>query len=213
MSAPDPEKTAVSFVEDPPWLLCGGLGYSGRHGRLYKTGDLVRYNPDGTLVFIGRKDAQVKIRGQRVELGEVGYYVRRALEDGGEASVVAEVIRPDGSNNPMLVAFLTISKDTNEPEDKVSEALKYLTKGLEEQLADQLPAYMIPSAYIPIDKVPMTATGKRDRRRLWEIGGSMTLEQLAALNPQRAERREPSTVAEQQLQQLWASVLGIIPTA
>ncbi len=61
----DEEKTAAVFIEDPTWLLQGGAGHPGRRGRLYKTGDLVRYNEDGSLVFVGRKDAQVKIRGQR----------------------------------------------------------------------------------------------------------------------------------------------------
>jgi non-ribosomal peptide synthetase component F len=53
----DLEKTAAAFIEDPPWLLRGGGGYPDRHGRLYKTGDLVRYDPDGNLVYIGRKDS------------------------------------------------------------------------------------------------------------------------------------------------------------
>ena len=61
----DPVKTAGAFVEDPLWLL----SRAGRRGRLYRTGDMVRYNEEGSLVYLGRKDAQVKIRGTRVELG------------------------------------------------------------------------------------------------------------------------------------------------
>ncbi|CAI6092442.1 unnamed protein product [Clonostachys chloroleuca] len=61
----DPEKTSEVFIEDPAWLARGDADRAGRSGRLYKTGDLVRYNQDGSLTFIGRKDAQVKIHGQR----------------------------------------------------------------------------------------------------------------------------------------------------
>ncbi|MGM2704421.1 hypothetical protein ACS2QD_30730, partial [Bacillus cereus group sp. Bce036] len=67
----DEGKTAELFIEDPQWLVEGPPGGVGRHGRLYKTGDLVRYEADGRLSFVGRKDSQVKINGQRVELGEI----------------------------------------------------------------------------------------------------------------------------------------------
>jgi acyl-CoA synthetase (AMP-forming)/AMP-acid ligase II/aryl carrier-like protein len=205
----DSQKTAAAFIEDPPWLLSGGPGYTGRRGRLYKTGDLVQYNSDGTLTFIGRKDAQVKIRGQRVELGDVEHHVRHGLIADGVIQVVAEVIIPQGSDSPMLVAFVDIGEAANGSRDEVKAVLKRLTRDLEEKLAEQLPAYMVPTAYIPIEKMPMTATGKTDRRRLREIGGLMTLEQLAELNPSRSKRREPSTKMERQLQELWASVLSI----
>ncbi|KAF5854744.1 hypothetical protein ETB97_012310, partial [Aspergillus alliaceus] len=179
----DPVKTTASFVEDPPWLLRGGPGYPGRRGRLYRTGDLVRYNEDGTLVFVGRKDAQVKIRGQRVELGEVEHYVRRNIAEGFEQSVVAEVIIPQANNNPALAVFVAIGEAMNKEPHGVKTTLRDITQGLEERLAEQLPGYMVPIAYIPIDKIPMTVTGKTDRRQLREIGEALTLEQLADLQP------------------------------
>jgi non-ribosomal peptide synthetase component F len=70
----DPEKTAAAFIQDPAWLLRGVPGdRPGRSGRVYRTGDLVQYREDGSLLFIRRKDTQVKIRGQRVELEEIEY--------------------------------------------------------------------------------------------------------------------------------------------
>ena len=73
----EPGKTAEVFVDSPGWLTRGWRGVAGRRGRLYKTGDLVRYAPDGSLCFEGRKDQQVKLRGQRVELGEVEFHLYR----------------------------------------------------------------------------------------------------------------------------------------
>ncbi|KFZ18629.1 hypothetical protein V501_01109 [Pseudogymnoascus sp. VKM F-4519 (FW-2642)] len=201
----DPERTTQSFISSPSWLP----HFTQDNGQLYKTGDLVQYAEDGSLRFLGRKDTQMKIRGQRVELGEVEHHVRRSLVDAADASVVAEVITPDGSNNPALVAFVSLGAAADGRDEGAKAAMKRITAGVEEKLAEVLPAYMIPSAYIPMDKMPMTTTGKTDRRRLREIGGSLTLEQLAQLNPSRGERRQPTTAAEVQLQQVWATVLGI----
>ena len=100
----DPEKTATSFINDPTWLLKGfthstsDVSYPGRHSRLYKTGDLVRYHGDGTVTYIGRKDTQVKMRGQRVELSEVEHYVSQSMPEA--AQIAVEAIMPaDGANN------------------------------------------------------------------------------------------------------------------
>ncbi|KFY05966.1 hypothetical protein V492_08212, partial [Pseudogymnoascus sp. VKM F-4246] len=82
------ERTGEVFTKDPPWLLRGGPDFPGRRGRLYKTGDLVQYNADGTLIFVGRKDTQVKIRGQRVELGDVEHHVRLGLCTNGDTRLV-----------------------------------------------------------------------------------------------------------------------------
>jgi non-ribosomal peptide synthetase component F len=93
----DMEKTAAAFTCDPAWLL-----EIGRRGRLYKTGDLVRYNADGGLVYVGRKDGQVKIRGQRVELGEVEHHVRECMPT--VEQMAAEVIMPGNKKDKAVVA-------------------------------------------------------------------------------------------------------------
>ncbi len=93
----DPERTAASFVHDPIWLLRGSPAQPGRHGRLYMTGDLVRYNEDGSLSFIGRKDTQVKIRGQRVELGEVENCIQDCMPEATQ--VVARSHCATGGNS------------------------------------------------------------------------------------------------------------------
>lgn len=208
----EPEKTAANFTQDPLWLHSGpnNLIEASKRGRLYKTGDLVQYNPDGTLTFIGRKDGQVKIRGQRVELREVEHYVRESLVGGINVHVAAEVITPQGSTNPILAVYLGIGEEAYSSSEDVRAMLQDLTRGTEEKLADQLPFYMLPSAYIALDSIPVTVTGKTNRRRLREIGESMTLEQLMDLQAAGGGlRTPPQTDMEQRLQQLWASVLRV----
>lgn len=202
-----PKTTATAFISDPFWLVNGGPGSPGRCGRLYRTGDLVRYDARGQLHFVGRKDDQIKIRGQRVELGDVEYHLKQCLAPYTDMAVVAEVIQPAESEMKLLVAFLALGAAATD-----EATLARLTSQIDASLGDRLPAHMVPGAYIPIDNIPMTATGKTDRRRLREMGAAMTLEQLAALHPARSQggtRTAPATEAERQLQQLWAGVLGI----
>ncbi|TQV93495.1 nonribosomal peptide synthase [Cordyceps javanica] len=210
----EPEKTAEAFIEDPTWLLRGGPGpnQTGRHGRLYKTGDLVRYHQDGSLSFIGRKDNQVKVNGQRLELGEVEHAVQRCLPDGANAGVVVELVTPSHGVKPILVAFLDVSSSLKTLNSNSTEALNDsmapIIAGLEDRLAEQLPAYMTPSAFIPVLGFPLTASGKMDRRSLRAKGEALTLEELTA-NASQQEKKAPKTDAERQIQGLWSSVLGI----
>lgn len=216
--------TKAAFVDDPTWLLHGAPGQPGRHGRLYKTGDLVRYNEDSTLVFIGRKDTQVKIHGQRVELGEVEFQIRRLIrsiwgerqdvvDDNDPTSRVflaAEVITPKGSSQRTLVVFIVPGKVYLRPGDECAAVVQDMVAGLDRKLANVLPPHMIPSAYIPLESMPMTTTGKTDRRQLRDIGHSLTRLELASTKPQSTlQKRLPVTDAECTLQQVWARVLNI----
>ncbi|KAL2003751.1 hypothetical protein VTN02DRAFT_2387 [Thermoascus thermophilus] len=203
------QRTAASFINDPPWMLRGCSGVPGRHGRAYRTGDLVRYNANGTLSFVGRKDTQVKLRGQRIELGEIEHYVHQCLDDDANLEIKADVIIPNESSNPTLVAFMAVGDPAFNSEEKTKAILRSIVPRLNEKLSKLLPSYMIPWTYIPVAKMPMGATGKLDRLALRKLGGSMTLEQLAALSTSKDEKRQPTTEAERKLQQLWAMVLGI----
>lgn len=201
------QKTLEVFVHCPPWLIA-----SGRHGRLYKTGDLVKYHTDGSLIFIGRKDTQVKIRGQRVELAEVEHHVLQALSDRGDAvftnnetiHIVAEAIKPCDGSHPVLVAFISPGS-----QDQSSRTVREMTAGLEEKLSKFLPAYMIPTAFIPIEQLPLTASGKTDRLKLQQHASALTREDLALLTAGEQERRAPRTKKETVLQRLCAGVLGV----
>ncbi|HSF39388.1 MAG TPA: non-ribosomal peptide synthase/polyketide synthase [Thermoanaerobaculia bacterium] len=137
-----PDLTAERFVPDPCAAAPGA--------RLYRTGDLVRQRPDGTIHFLGRIDHQVKIRGFRIELGEI----EAALTLQPEVSAAVVVARQDGPS-PRLVAYVV----PGEGEEPSPAALR-------EALLARLPDYMIPAAWVVLPSLPLTATGKVDRRAL-----------------------------------------------
>ncbi len=209
----DPAKTAAAFIEDLSWLRAGHNTHSGRRGRLYKTGDLGKYDPDGSggIVFVGRKDTQVKLRGQRVELGEIEYQLKTILSPA--TSVIAEVVTPSGSGGqPTLVAFvasqapqqqgdsdLKLVQPSGELQDTLSQA--------DANLAKVLPRYMVPSAYIPINYIPVLISGKTDRKRLRQFAATVDLRQL----DHGAERGTTYRLSEleQRLRQAWGQTLKL----
>ncbi|WP_018682964.1 non-ribosomal peptide synthase/polyketide synthase [Actinokineospora enzanensis] len=146
-------------------------------GRMYRTGDVVRWTRDGQLAFVGRADDQVKVRGFRIELGEVESVI--GAQYGVRA--VAVVVREDEPGVKRLVAYV------------VGE-----TSGLRESLAAALPDYMVPSAFVSLDALPLTANGKLDRRALPVPEQSEDPGYVA-----------PRTDAERAVCEAWGSVLGI----
>ncbi|TEA22718.1 Nonribosomal peptide synthase 1 [Colletotrichum sidae] len=207
----DKAKTDEVFIEDPAWLLAGGGPARGRQGRLYKTGDLVRYDPDGTgaIAFVGRKDQQVKLRGQRIELAEVEHHLRGKMPSG--IKIVAEVIKPGGTE-PTLVAFVVEQQPVeNDAEGDVTVFSPEFSQAIAEidvALGAEIPRYMVPSAYIPLRKMPSLVSGKIDRKRLRELGASMSREQVARLRVAPTEKSDPETEMEKALQQVWTNILG-----
>ncbi|KAJ5289222.1 nonribosomal peptide synthase [Penicillium angulare] len=207
----DPAKTASAFIERPPWLLQRKNGHEGRTGRVYKTGDLVRYDWDGSLRFVGRRDTQLKIRGQRVELRDIESHLQKHLSAYGDIEAVVDVVCPSGNENPILLAFICPSDAATLSESDLIATVQRITMGIESRLRQDLPLYMIPNAYIPMPVMPATVTGKRNRTDLRRYGQSMTLEQLVALSAGQHNRKKPSTPLERQLQEVWASILHVAP--
>ncbi|UKZ76914.1 Nonribosomal peptide synthetase 4 [Trichoderma virens FT-333] len=211
----DPEKTAAAFIQDPSWLVSGYGQHSGRQGRLYKTGDLGKYAPDssGEIIFMGRKDTQVKLRGQRVELGEIESQLKARLPS--ETSVISEVITPAGSAaQPTLVVFIA------QQVGKASENRQLESVGLSGDLGETLskantevakvlPRYMIPTAYISINYIPTLISGKIDRKRLREFGSKVDLRNLDK-NTKSTATRALSDL-EQRLRHAWAFILKLNP--
>jgi amino acid adenylation domain-containing protein len=137
-----PALTAEKFVPDP-------FGAPG--SRLYRTGDRARWLPDGVLEFLGRLDQQVKVRGFRIETGEIEHILREDPRV-GDAVVVA---RADGPGEKRLVAYVV-------PRDGAAPTAAALREGL----AARLPAYLVPGAFVLMDALPLAASGKVDRRAL-----------------------------------------------
>ncbi|MEU4213031.1 amino acid adenylation domain-containing protein [Streptomyces sp. NPDC026206] len=169
----DPERTAAAFGSDPH-----------RPGaRLYRSGDFGRWTPEGTLEFLGRRDAQVKIRGFRIEIGEIENQLLRlpGVRDG------AVVVVESADAGRHLVAFQAGS-------DEPAEALR-------ERLARVLPEYMVPRRLERLEALPLTGNGKTDKRALTALAAERG-------EPER-RREEPRSDAERRLAEAWAAVLRL----
>ncbi|KAI2614797.1 non-ribosomal peptide synthase [Hypoxylon fragiforme] len=207
----DPEKTAVAFINDPKWLVAGSPQHEGRSGRLYKTGDLVRYDLDGTIIFVGRGDQQVKLRGQRIELAEIEYNMLDKLPPG--TRVAAEVIRPGGpAGEPTLVAFIAeragLVAELDPLLGSLSTSVQDALADMNRALGEHLPIYMVPAAYIPLQTMPLLVSAKTDRKRLRELGHALSRKDIAGFAAATVPRREPTTPTEKKLARLWGLVLG-----
>jgi amino acid adenylation domain-containing protein len=170
----DEQRTAQRFYHD-----------TGRGERLYRTGDIGRYLPDGDIDIVGRGDHQIKVNGYRIEAGEVE--TRLASVDAVRQAVV---VRQDAANGARLVAHLVAVAD-GRPTDQA----------LRDELATQLPEYMIPAAFVWHERLPLTGNGKVDRARL-------ATAELPRPRPAPRSSAEP-TPTERELAGVWASVLGL----
>ncbi|PYI25693.1 acetyl-CoA synthetase-like protein [Aspergillus indologenus CBS 114.80] len=208
----NPTKTAASFVAPeahPPWLR-RFRRTEAAHSRLYRTGDLVQYAEDGTLRFIGRKDTQIKLRGQRIELGEVEYHLRRSFPDAAE--VVAEVVVPNGDRShgrkqPILTAFIR-PREQNPQKPGPSLLQAQIATALI-TLRASLPTYMIPTAFLCVDSFPLSKSRKLDRGQLRSMAAALPRE--AYLDTPTLQKRAPSSSAEEVLHRLFADTLKIDP--
>jgi acyl-coenzyme A synthetase/AMP-(fatty) acid ligase/acyl carrier protein len=171
-----PDLTAERYVPHP---------FSHEPGaRLYRTGDLVKYLPDGSLVFLGRCDHQVKLRGHRLELGEIQSLLMThpAVRD---AAVLLHEATEKGTET--LVAYVVVEDSSTD------------SKELRQYLRDRVPDYMVPSSIMELDQLPLTRNGKLDRSRLPAPGFDLQQETFAA----------PRTPTEESLAQIWSEVLNV----
>ncbi|XDG05068.1 hypothetical protein ABKA04_004683 [Annulohypoxylon sp. FPYF3050] len=209
----DEEKTHKSFIRNSKWAQHVGL----RGCRFYRTGDLVRQSPDGYIMYVGRSDMQVKIRGQRVDVGEIEYSVKKALDS--VKNVVAALVAPGGdTRNPVVAVVLELADDTIstlqvthsvESFISVPSELRETFSHLRESLLSTLPFYMVPVVYVPAAQLPMTASNKIDRRLISQLLENLTEKELVQYKLLSSEKVVPVTEIERKLQSLWACVLGV----
>ena len=169
-----PELTSEKFIENP----------FQEGERLYKTGDLGRWLPDGNIEFIGRKDSQVKLRGYRIELGEIEH----VLQGYTQVSSCCVVIKESSIGDKDLVAYYL-----------GEEGLR--VQDLRAYLEESLPSYMVPSYFVPLEVMPLTSNGKLDRKSLPNpegLGISTGIEYVA-----------PKNKEEEQLVDIWSEILGL----
>src|SRR5690606_22811704 len=169
-----PELTEEKFIPNP----------FGEGGRLYKTGDLVRYLPDGNIQFLGRVDHQIKLRGFRIELDEIENQLT-ALPDVAEALVVLHTVK---ANDQRLLAYVV---------PRPGYAIDVPT--IRSQLQAVLPDYMVPNLFVPLEAFPLLPNGKVNRRAL----------PAPVLHSDDATAVLPRSQLEQRIAQVWQKVLGL----
>lgn len=190
-----PDQTQARFIAHP--------FVSDPKARLYKTGDLVRYLPDGNLEYIGRADHQIKIRGYRVELGEIEAVITQHPEV-KQALVIAQ----RSAQSQYLVAYVVsdagVEKESPPTclEKTVGNSQKAFKQYLRQYMETKLPTYMVPSAIVLLDTLPLTVNGKVDRSAL---PSSAINDGLGAAIP---SEEAPKSPLEVELAQLWQKILG-----
>ncbi|HEU0301354.1 MAG TPA: amino acid adenylation domain-containing protein, partial [Longimicrobium sp.] len=172
-----PALTAEKFVPDPFSAVPGA--------RMYRTGDRVRRREDGALLFLGRMDFQVKLRGFRIELGEIE---SRLLRHPALSAAVA-VVREDAAVGPRLVAYVVAREGAAVP----------AAAELRAHLGQAMPDHMVPGAFVAMEALPLTGSGKVDRRALPAPQGA----------EHAGEHVAPRTQTEQVLAELWTELLGV----
>ncbi|MFN6572321.1 amino acid adenylation domain-containing protein [Dendronalium sp. ChiSLP03b] len=177
------ELTQAKFIPNP-FVEAQGRRQEAGESRLYKTGDLVRYLPDGNIEYIGRIDNQVKIRGFRIELGEI----EAVLSQHEDVQVCCVIVHEDTPGEKRLVAYVVPPK-----------GVTITTEQLRQFLSNKLPSYMLPSAFVILESLPLTQNGKVDRRALKAISYTDNSKKFVQARNQ----------LEMQLIQLWSKILKV----
>ena len=230
----DPIKTARAFIESPAWAKRELFAGAVPPPRIYRTGDLVRYRSDGAIEFVGRRDGQVKVNGQRIELGDIESHL-----SADRHVRLATVVQPKtGPCKKQLVGVVTLVSTINGqvdpkdaktsatimsgdcqpldgPPEQLAQARAEISK-IRARLTDMLPHYMVPASWIVLEAMPVVVSGKLDRRRVasWVEGlDDAAFERIASslgLNPGEGDDDEgQATAPVKMLREIWAKELNL----
>ncbi|CAI7665214.1 unnamed protein product [Penicillium viridicatum] len=205
----EPAKTEATFFRHLPWLE--SFRPTGSVHRVCATGDLVQYQSNGSLRYVGRKDMQVKLRGQRIELGEIEHHIQECFLDVQQYAV--ELVRlKDKASQPMLLAFLQFTslvvrvsdgllvRPDSSFQKQVQQALISLQKAI--------PSYMIPTAFVAVTEIPLSPSAKVDRKQLRDFAWSLSLQDLKPYMLFKRPKRNPTTQTETALCEVFSTVLN-----
>lgn len=180
--------------------------------RIYRTGDLVRLYHDGTFCFLGRQDDQIKLRGQRLEIGEINETITQsAKEIRGVATIVA---KRSEKTRDQLVSFLVISEPVNSHavQDDLSPRAQEIVSIARQACLAALPGYMVPTHIIPLNRMPLSANNKLDAKQLKSIYSSLTPEDLQRLSRNSSDKSTTVTEALKKFIVLVSDLLGLDST-
>lgn len=187
----DPQLTGRSFLDHPTY------------GRLYRSGDIGRLLSDDSLVITGREDDQVKLRGQRLELGEINASL---LKCKGVNDAVSMIIKADNGNDRLVSFWSTNVHRSLTKEDELVE-----TRALFDKLISILPTYMVPDTLLYLEQIPLTRQGKTDRRAVVEMYRALGLEQLQRLSKdsKSSEDEDPLSNSEKEVAKVISETLQV----
>lgn len=205
-----------AFIRAPTWAYNHPPG-----SRFYKTGDLMRYNPDGSLSFVCRKGRQVKFHGQKVDLGHLENHLLTKMSN--LTYVAVEMVdRGEEAKGKMLAVFLSLTnEDTGSQEHdrshpliaRISDTVSSAMKSADQILASLLPTHMFALAYFPLKRMPMTVSGKLDRSKLQPLVRDVSELDMRLYTLSEKPKTPPKTRMEKRLRRLWAEALEIAAAA
>lgn len=223
------EKTNATFVTNPAWMPADRKSM-----RIYRSGDLARFLPNGMVQFLGRRDHQVKLNGLRIELGEIEHQIRQKVP--ASMLVAVDVVTPLPAGSGRILAAFIAPKDpvetTGEAGDnaassssaadpeaqkllsllasETSELMQSALNNLEDAMIASLPRHMVPTAFVPLREMPLTASAKTDRKVLKQLASMVPTADLVRMGAGGKARQvhAPGSVMERVLARLWGVALG-----
>lgn len=206
------EKTIAAFIETPAWAMDSGIPT-----RCYLTGDAGRYNSDGSVQYLGKLGRQVRLGGLRIELGEIEHHLQ--VQNDQISQAVAElVVIGQHNDSPTLVVFVRIgpSQLAHEPVPlellTSTDEFRIVEADARNRLRDVVPPYMVPAFFVPVSHIPMTISGKIDRKKLIQVAAKLDRRELKVSSHPAGGTTSgllPRGGTERVMCELWKEVLSI----